>query len=459
MIEHSNSLFSELEKALVHDVRHPSIELDRSRQAEYARVLRSNGGILRDLFRRHDLRVRIWSGTGDAVIELENRGKAFVSVTEVVLSGGGEIASRPIAAPAIVDGVWLGEPGRLRLRVPVPEGAEIVGLKARSEVSGAPLSDSAVRLEQAAGSPPPIAEAAGPSPPALEIAGVRVEARRVIFGPGRVQLDHTIEIPSTHEVIFLPGLELEMERGVALMVYGDLTSVGRHGRRIRVSGSADGTSFGGVFVQGTRSTPRQVRMEHTVFEGGAGGQNERTYFTGPFAVHDGVVRMRSNEFRNSATDDGINLKYCEVDLEGNLFLGSADDAFDCDFCTGRVVDNRVVNSGGDGLDFSGSDLLVERNLVDRCGDKGVSVGEKTQLTLRDNEVRDCNTGIAVKDLSEAHLVDNRVLRAEVGLALYVKKPTFGPSRARVENLHLEQVATDYLRDETCVLEIEGRDAG
>ena len=200
-------------------------------------------------------------------------------------------------------------------------------------------------------------------------------------------------------------------------------------------------------------------MEYTIFEGGAGGENQRTYFTGPFAVHGGVVWMRSNEFRNSATDDGINLKYCQVELEDNLFLGASDDALDCDFCKGRVVGNRFVNSGGDGIDFSGSDVLVERNVVDHCGDKGVSIGESTRATLRENQINNCHMGIAVKDLSEAHLVDNRVLRSEVGLALYVKKPTFGPSRARVEGLHLEHVATDYVREEACTLEFTSRHAG
>ncbi len=162
MIEHSRSLFRDLEKALVNDARHPNIEMDRSRQAEYERILRSNSGILRDLFRRHDLRARVWPGPGGAEIELENRGKAFVRITGISLSLGGEIASRPIATPAIVDGAWRGEPGRLRLWLPVPEGAEIVGLEARNEVTGAPLSEPDVRVAQATGIPPPIADAAGP---------------------------------------------------------------------------------------------------------------------------------------------------------------------------------------------------------------------------------------------------------------------------------------------------------
>ena len=193
-------------------------------------------------------------------------------------------------------------------------------------------------------------------------------------------------------------------------------------------------------------------MEHTIIEGGSGGENERTRFSSPFSVHDGTVAIRASEFRNSATEDGINLKYVRTVLEGNLFLGSLSDALDCDFCFGRIVGNHFVDAGGDAADFSGSDVEISGNLVEKCGDKGFSIGEQTSAAVVDNAVSDCYTGIAVKDLSSVEIRDADLTRLQVGLSLYVKKPTFGPSRAELHAVEIEDVATKFVRDAACSLE-------
>jgi parallel beta-helix repeat protein len=220
---------------------------------------------------------------------------------------------------------------------------------------------------------------------------------------------------------------------------------------VRISGAR---GWGGIAVQGTRTEPRRVLLEHTTVRGGSGSQNERTYFTTPFAVHDGIVRIRSSRFLDASVEDGVNLKNAEVDLEDNLFSGAMSDALDCDFCTGSLVGNRFLDIGGDALDFSGSQVEVRGNRVTRCGDKGISVGERTQATIEDNEIAGCTTGIAVKDRSDVVMQNNRLSDLQVGVALYVKKQTFGPSRARVAGLELRNVASDFVRESGCVLELE-----
>jgi len=241
--------------------------------------------------------------------------------------------------------------------------------------------------------------------------------------------------------------------GVSLILHGDLSSVGTAERPIRVSGAP---GWGGVFAHGSRTRPSHVRMEHTTFDGGMGGENSRVTFTAPFSLHAGTITLRSSHFLNSRAIDGVNFKYAEVDIRGMTIRGAADDAFDCDFCTGRVVGSVILDVGGDGLDFSGSDLLVQDSEVARCGDKGVSIGERSRLKLERIRVSDCYTGIAVKDQSDAEISDAYLARLEVGISLYVKKPTFGPSHARVERVELDAVSTSLLRDESCSLDWVGR---
>jgi hypothetical protein len=196
-------------------------------------------------------------------------------------------------------------------------------------------------------------------------------------------------------------------------------------------------------------------VTHTVFQGGVGGENERTLFTAPFAVHGGVVSIYASEFLDSQAIDGVNLKYAEVDIRDVVVRGSVDDGFDCDFCEGKIMTSSVQDAGGDGFDFSGSHIFVQDSAVTRCGDKGFSIGEATHAELQGNRVEDCYTGIAVKDLSQVEIRGGELSRVEVGVSLYAKKPTFGPSLARVEGLKLEEVETDYMKDDGSSLEWEG----
>ena len=280
---------------------------------------------------------------------------------------------------------------------------------------------------------------------------VRVEEAKVIFGPGRVVLTRTRQIPASHDVVFMPGLDLKMAKQASLLIYGNLTAVGKATSPIRISGLDRKEPWGGLSVQGTRLSPSHVRLEHLVLDGGTGAQNNRTYFTSPFSVHDGVVVMRSCTFSNGLADDGINLKYCKVDLRENRVQNPKDDAVDLDFCTGTVVANQISDAGGDGLDFSGSKILIERNQIQRCADKGMSIGEKTNAVIRYNRVSHCVTGIGVKDCSTAQIQDQELTDLEVGVATYVKKPTFGPSNATLKNVAMRNVSTRLLRDEKCKL--------
>jgi hypothetical protein len=453
MIEHAAALFEELTEPLRYDTRHLSLELDKSRQASYGRVLDQNRQYLVKLFQEHDLRVLWWTtDSGDATFALENRGKSFLRVSAISITDGPRVHSHRLGEEVIVDGFWSGAPGTSQFQLSIPPGSEAVGLAVRNGVTGAMLTDQDITIARGEGAPPDIPSSDKAPPFELTLGNVDVDVATVRFGPGRVRLLYTVEIPASHHVVFAPGLELKMGPGASLVIYGDLTSNGTAAAPVTVSGADPQGSWGGVFVQGTRTQPSSVRIEHTVFHGGTGGQNDRTSFTGSFSVHDGVVVIRSSEFLDAAAEDGINLKYAEVDLRGNLFRGSKSDAVDLDFCTGVFIGNNIENVGGDGLDLSGSKMEILENTIAHCADKGFSVGEKSDAVLIRNTVSNCYTGVAVKDSSQAVIRGGRLAGLEVGISLYVKKPTFGPSRAELQAVEIEDVGTKFLRDAACSLE-------
>ncbi|MBI4241879.1 MAG: right-handed parallel beta-helix repeat-containing protein [Candidatus Rokubacteria bacterium] len=453
MIAHADALFEQLRPALLLDTRHLGIATDEERQADYGRVLRDNRQVLMDRFRVHELRAAVWSGAaGRVTLDLRNHGKAFLEVSGLQIRDRRGVRPYPLPSTVMLDGIWFGRPGRRTISVAIPSEGQPVGLLVRNGVTGDSVPDEAIVLARGEGEAPSL----DPDPRAaallIRLENVRVEGATVRFGPGRVRLDRTLEIPASYDVAFEPGLQLAMGDGASLMVYGGLTSLGTQAAPVRVFGAGPKVLWGGILVQGTRTRPSHVRLEHTILQGGTGGENHRTAFTSPFAVHGGLVAISACQFLESAAEDGINLKYCDVDLRNNHFRGSQSDAVDLDFCTGSFVGNTIADVGGDGLDLSGSRMVVEGNRVARCGDKGHSIGEETHAEVRGSVITGCHTGIAVKDSSRAVIRDSLLSHLQVGLSLYVKKPTFGPSAVRVEDVEMLDVATEVVRENTCTLE-------
>lgn len=453
MIEQADALFEELSEPLKSDTRHPDFALDLANQASYRSTLRDNRRILEAKYRNQRLTVA-WQpdGAGRVAIGVTNHGRAFVTIREVILTAGGRTSQLALDPEVVVDGSWLGVPAVWNFSLDVPEGVRVAGLVVENGVTGATLAQPEIEIVKQEGAR--LRASTKPAPPPLEIdlPNVRVDSTQVRFGPGAVQLTRSLEIPSTHDVVFAPGLLLEMAKGVSLIIYGDLRSRGTESAPVRIQGLDGDPAWGGILVHGTRTEPREVELEHTMVTGGSGGESRRIYFSSPFSVHDGVVTVRSSVFRGSLADDGINLKYCKIDLRGNRFLGSRDDAVDFDFCNGEFAAAEILDSGGDGLDLSGSKLIAKQVVVEGCGDKGMSIGENTRVLVTESSIDGCTTGIAVKDRSVATLRGNRLSDLDVGIAAYVKKPTFGPSHATLEDTEFRDVETKFLRDGTCTIE-------
>lgn len=460
IIERANQRFAELTEPLKYDSRHPDFDRDQQLHDDFIRALSGNRDLLVGLFSRDDLRVTYHCpDRGRLVVGFENHSKSFIEIEDLMPSSGSRDRGRLLGTSVIVDGAWNGNPGRRLIEVNAPPGCRLEGVQARNGVTGEPVPDSAVTMESDAQRLVALQEASAdfsdgePIPLPDLPANVRVRDDRITFGPGAARLDRSLEIPEAYETVFEPGLSLQVADGAALLIRGDLTSLGTVQRPILVTGESPAKAWGAIAVQGRRTRPARVRLAHTTLEGGRGAQNERTYFTGALAVHDGDVTLSNSRFTASRADDGINLKYCRIRLEGNEFSGAETDAIDLDFCTGTVTRNRIVGPGGDCLDLSGSDVSVSQNRIERCGDKGVSVGEATRTEIRDNLILESRTGVAVKDGSNALVAYTGMAGLRVGVAAFVKKPSFGPGRARLERVALYDVESALQRDPASQLEV------
>jgi hypothetical protein len=449
MVEHAEGLFASLEPALEHGKRRWGAEAGRERHGGWVGVLRRNAVLHRKLLSEVSLTVayrQLDSGelaeeTGWHV-RFENHAKATVEVTKIRF--GDAAGSNALSTPVTVPGRWNGEPGTAAVGVAAPEGAVPTGVEAQNVVTGATLSEADVLLEQR---PALTIVTTPPVEPrfTLDIPGITVEPERIVrFRAGRVDLHETLEIPEGFTVTFEPGLELRMGPGASLIVHGDLESIGRPERPVRVVSLDPSAAWGTVAVQGRRELPRRVTLVDTVISGGVGGETDRVTYTASLAVHDGIVSLRRVRVIEGGAEDGINLKYATVELSGCRFEDQIGDAVDLDFCRGTVQACGFVGIGGDAIDLSGSAVVIEDNEIVAFGDKGVSVGERSRAVIRHNRIVDGHTGLAVKDDSGAEIADTEIRDQEIGIGIYVKKSSYGPPSARAVRLRIVNVSTPFL---------------
>jgi hypothetical protein len=357
--------------------------------------------------------------------------------------------------PALqVPGRWDGRPGTAALAIELPASAALEGIAARNLLTGDPLGAEDVRLEERGSIPAP------PAPPgrpvfAPAVAGITVEGTRVRIGPGQVVLREMLEVPEGYETRLEPGLDLRMGPGASLILHGDLSSAGTAARPVRVRALDPAATWGTLAVLGTRTSPRRVLLEHTVLEGGTGGETERVAVSGAFSVHDGIVTVRASQFLDARGEDGINLKHATIDLRDCLVQGSAIDAVDLDFCEGTVSACTLRDAGGDGIDLSGSRVTLEGNRVARTGDKGFSIGERSVVRILGGSLVAGVTGVAVKDASTVEIIDAEIAGQQVGVGAYVKKPSYGGATATLTRVRIEDVESRFLEAPGCAITVDG----
>ena len=74
-------------------------------------------------------------------------------------------------------------------------------------------------------------------------------------------------------------------------------------------------------------------------------------------------------FKNSKSEDGLNIVSSKIDLENIIFESSDSDSFDLDFVNGKLQNIKIFNSKNDGIDISGSIIDIENISIVNSGDK------------------------------------------------------------------------------------------
>jgi len=423
------------------------------RPAKLRATLEKNAADIRAALSGGDL---AWHVDGAArTLELATTDRGPKVVAALLVQQGERVEPVLLAHPLEV-------PGRYRERqpvrvVPLPADvpAEAVrGLVAQSLCDARPVTprESATALEGERVSwddAPPL-----PPLPALP-AGVLADAAagEVRFGPGTLTLASSLSLPRGWRVSFAPGTELALAAGVYLEIRGDLTMPGTADAPITV-GQASGEPWGAFGVLGERTRPLTVSCAYTTFSGGGGSNAGSVRCTGSVVFYFTDLTLDHVTVEKNTSEDALNPKFSRIALSDCLLRDGASDALDCDFCTGTATRTRVERFGNDGIDVSGSKIRFEGAVIRDVGDKGLSVGEASTPEYFDVTVISPHTGVAVKDKSDARFERLTIVRADTAVAQYVKKSSFGPSRALFQRLLVLDTPAMAVIDQGCEVRFE-----
>jgi hypothetical protein len=401
----------------------------RNRLAKLEATLRRNAAAILATLEGDQLAWHLDAPHRRLLLQTEDRGAKRVDA--LVLRGGG---THLLADPLVVHGRYREH--RPLVILPLPQGidpGDVTDIVARRIHGGG--SVAAHRLEEPPQGTPvwPREEEGGPLPPLPDGFEVDVAAREIRVGPGRVRIEGALLLPRGWAVTVAPGTAIEAGPDALLEVRADLIMRGTARAPISIGGSL-ARPWDAIAVLGERTAPVRVEISHTTVRGGRGSNQGSSLYTGSLSIYYADVRLDRLTIEEGAADDAINLKYCTFDARDCVYRDGAGDAVDYDFSAGSDRRTLVERFPDDGIDISGADVVIEGARIRDVGDKALSIGEGSRPRITDVEVVGANTGCAVKDRSDALVEDLTVVRADTAVALYTKKPSFGPSRARFDGL-------------------------
>ncbi len=249
-------------------------------------------------------------------------------------------------------------------------------------------------------------------------------------------------IPPGLALTLAPGTELRFQEGGILVSTGSLHFEGTEELPIRLV-PAPGNDYWGGLVSLRSDTPHVWR--NVVVERTSGFQRVGWRLTGGVTLRRAEVKMTNSKFVGNRSEDALNLIRATFVLDGVDFHDTSSDALDADFSDGLIRGGSYSLIGGDGIDVSGAKIEVDGTRLVDIIDKALSVGEASQLAARNVHIERVSIGAASKDGSELTLEDSVIVGATTaGISVYTKKPVFGPARASVSRVEMQNVKTEAL---------------
>ena len=270
---------------------------------------------------------------------------------------------------------------------------------------------------------------------------VQIEPGQLSVTPGEWLVKGDLILPNRTDFTIHAGTSLLFEPERILLVNGKLNLEGTETEPIRLA--AQNKTWGGIAVYG--NGPTESIWTHSVIENTAGINREGWILTGGITIYKNPINLSQIKIGISSAEDALNIIRADFSLNQVEFYQTNSDAFDGDFTQGKIENCSFKQISGDALDFSGSIVQIDQSEFSDIGDKAISAGEKTILSMTNSSLKNVNIGLASKDLSEISLDSIEIDSAQfAGLAVYIKKPQFGPAYLNGTNIDIINTDTPAL---------------
>ncbi|MCA8955709.1 MAG: hypothetical protein KDC87_06535 [Planctomycetes bacterium] len=272
------------------------------------------------------------------------------------------------------------------------------------------------------------------------------------LGPGRIQIDRPLVLPSGAALTVAAGTTLAFADGALILCRGALHMTGTAQDPIRLHPTGERWRGVAVLGSGAKCSWSHVQVERT---GGLRLGEWQT--TGSVMFYECDVQLRDCSIRDNHSEDALNLVRSTFALERVDVIRTTSDAIDMDFCRGVVRGGTIRDAAGDGIDVSGTTIEVDGTAFDGVKDKALSVGEQSTMKVRSVTVRRAGTGVASKDGSKTELRQSTFEEiVHVALMAYVKKPEFGPGTIDAHEVTIRSAKNGVLAQVGSRITVDGR---
>ena len=278
--------------------------------------------------------------------------------------------------------------------------------------------------------------------------------------PGVHGVRGDLVLPDSVGLCIEAGTTLRFAQDALLVARGPLKIAGSDDAPVTLEG-ATGT-WGGIAVldAGAPSTWRNVIVKGTTGVGPtrnrAGVDRGGWMLTGGITFFRSSLALHDSRIEDASSEDGLNVVDAEFEIRDSVFDGFVSDAFDGDFVTGIITGSAFIRVGGDAVDISGSRVEIHDTAIRDVEDKALSVGEASHLEASDVEIRTVGIGVASKDRSHVEAVRLTISNARhAGLAVYQKKPEYGPATIRMSRLIVSDTTHPTLVQKNSWIDLDG----
>jgi hypothetical protein len=251
------------------------------------------------------------------------------------------------------------------------------------------------------------------------------EKNEILFKSKKYTLTQTVITPPAKKITIQEGTEFILSNKSSFILNGSVLMLGKPNNRIRFRPSEDQSWYGTVAI--THEDKQHSDINWAVFHSGFESWIDHQFFSGTLSIYGGSSNISNSIIANAKGDDGLNIKYCNLNLRNSIFINNSSDAIDADFSYGSIKKSVFKNNLGDAIDFSGGNFLLTDNRVLNSGDKGISVGEQTLVILQNNLIEKNVIGCASKDGSKVYINGGAFYNNNKNIDIYCKKDYFGGS--------------------------------